>query len=154
MTSKVAHVYQFLSPSLTHPCSRREKMEAGIRYAISVPLSLMRIAHSCWPHLLTLATHGNIQTMCDLQVSPKGYVHLVKNKCKNIFIWKIEGCINGWKWSRKQEHRCSKTGDMCMHSAPSHIFGCTHVICIPCLAVFMLPRFCTLASLHPSTFNL
>ena len=22
-------------------------------------------AHSCWPHLHTLATHGNIQTMCD-----------------------------------------------------------------------------------------
>ena len=40
-----------------------------MRYAISFPLSLMRIAHSCWPHLLTLATHGNIQTICDLQVS-------------------------------------------------------------------------------------
>ena len=44
---------------LTH--SRKERMEFGIRHAISVPLSLLRTAHSCWPHLLTLATHGTMQ---------------------------------------------------------------------------------------------
>lgn len=59
-------IFFWISLSL---CSRKDKMEAGIRYAVSVPLSLMRRGDSCWPHLLTLATHGNIQTMCDLQVS-------------------------------------------------------------------------------------
>ena len=44
-------------------------MAAGMRTAVSVPLSLMRAGDECWPHLLTLAAHGNIQTMCDLRVS-------------------------------------------------------------------------------------
>ncbi|CAI8045001.1 Formimidoyltransferase-cyclodeaminase [Geodia barretti] len=48
---------------------RDEKMAAGMRTAVSVPLSLVRAGCECWPHLLTLATHGNIQTMCDLRVS-------------------------------------------------------------------------------------
>ena len=39
-----------------------------MRTAVSVPLSLMRTGDDCWPHLLTLAAHGNIQTMCDLRV--------------------------------------------------------------------------------------
>jgi glutamate formiminotransferase/formiminotetrahydrofolate cyclodeaminase len=48
---------------------RDEKMAAGMRTAVSVPLSLVRAGCECWPHLLTLATHGNIQTMCDLRVA-------------------------------------------------------------------------------------
>jgi glutamate formiminotransferase/formiminotetrahydrofolate cyclodeaminase len=48
---------------------RDEKMAAGMRTAVSVPLSLMRAGCECWPHLLTLAAHGNIQTMCDLRVA-------------------------------------------------------------------------------------
>ena len=48
--------------------SREDKMAEGMRTAVSVPLSLMRTGDDCWPHLLTLAAHGNIQTMCDLRV--------------------------------------------------------------------------------------
>ena len=55
----------------THTCShtvvRRGWSLVSDMLCISVPLSLLRTAHSCWPHLLTLATHG---TMCDLQASP------------------------------------------------------------------------------------
>ena len=47
---------------------REEKMAEGMRTAVSVPLTLMRTGDDCWPHLLTLAAHGNIQTMCDLRV--------------------------------------------------------------------------------------
>ena len=43
-------------------------MQAGLKEAVSVPLDLMKSCQTCWPHLLVLAKHGNIQTMSDLQV--------------------------------------------------------------------------------------
>ena len=46
-------------------------MAEGMKTAVSVPLSLMRAGDDCWQHLLTLASHGNIQTMSDLRVSYK-----------------------------------------------------------------------------------
>ena len=43
-------------------------MQAGLKEAIQVPFDLMKVCQECWPHLLVLAEHGNIQTMSDLQV--------------------------------------------------------------------------------------
>ena len=53
-------------PSLS---SRRKAIDAGLKKAIEVPLTVLRIAHSCWPHLETLAAHGNPTAITDLQVS-------------------------------------------------------------------------------------
>ena len=47
---------------------RHVAMQDGLKEAVNVPLNLMRTAHKCWPHLHSLAEHGNIQTMSDLQV--------------------------------------------------------------------------------------
>ena len=44
-------------------------MQIGLQKAVQVPLNLMKKAHNCWPHLLILSKHGNMQTMSDLQVS-------------------------------------------------------------------------------------
>ena len=42
-------------------------MDEGLKKAIDVPLSVMKTAHSCWPHMVTIATHGNITTVSDIQ---------------------------------------------------------------------------------------
>ena len=50
-------------------------MDSGLKKAIEVPLSLMRLAHGCWPHMMTLAEHGNITTLSDLKVTNHVYIH-------------------------------------------------------------------------------
>ena len=46
-------------------------MQSGLKKAIEVPLAVMRLANGCWPHLATLAQHGNITTISDIQVKYK-----------------------------------------------------------------------------------
>ena len=43
-------------------------MQAGLKKAIEVPLELMQVASSCWPHVATIAEHGNITAISDIQV--------------------------------------------------------------------------------------
>ena len=43
-------------------------MQAGLREAIEVPLSVIRLAAGCWPHLITLAECGNSAAISDVQV--------------------------------------------------------------------------------------
>lgn len=47
---------------------RAQAMDSGLKKAIEVPLSLMKLACGCWPHMVTLAQHGNITTLSDLKV--------------------------------------------------------------------------------------
>jgi len=49
-------------------CSRQTAMQAGLREAIEVPLGVIRLAAGCWPHLVTLAEHGNATAISDVQV--------------------------------------------------------------------------------------
>ena len=53
--------------------SRQAAMQAGLKKAIEVPLELMRVGTSCWPHMMTIAQHGNITALSDIQVT-KGKV--------------------------------------------------------------------------------
>lgn len=43
-------------------------MQDGLKKAIEVPLSVMRISHSCWDHMITIAKHGNKTALSDIQV--------------------------------------------------------------------------------------
>ena len=47
---------------------RREAMQAGLKKAIEVPLEVMKTSSGCWPHLTTIAQHGNITALSDVQV--------------------------------------------------------------------------------------
>ena len=47
---------------------RKEAMQDGLKEAIKVPLNVMRIAHGCWEHMITMATHGNSTALSDIQV--------------------------------------------------------------------------------------
>ena len=44
-------------------------MQDALKAAIEVPLSVVQVGNSCWPHLITLAQYGNISTKSDLQVT-------------------------------------------------------------------------------------
>ncbi len=43
-------------------------MDDGLKAAIDVPLSLLHTAYQCWPHMATLAVHGNLSAISDVQV--------------------------------------------------------------------------------------
>ena len=43
-------------------------MQEALKHAVDVPLQVIRISNTCWPHLVTMAHHGNINTKSDLQV--------------------------------------------------------------------------------------
>jgi len=44
-------------------------MDLGLKKAADVPVSIIRIANQCWPHLVNLAEHGSIACKSDLQVT-------------------------------------------------------------------------------------
>ena len=44
-------------------------MDLGLKKAVDVPMSIIRTANQCWPHLISLAEHGNISCKSDLQVT-------------------------------------------------------------------------------------
>ena len=48
--------------------SRSEAINKGVKVAIGVPMELLVIGRQCWPHLITLANHGNQNALSDLQV--------------------------------------------------------------------------------------
>ena len=50
---------------------RHAAMQAGLRDAVVVPLSAMRIVDGCWEALEALATHGNFASRSDLEVGAR-----------------------------------------------------------------------------------
>jgi len=57
---------------------RNQAMDLGLKKAVDVPMSIIRTANQCWPHLISLAEHGNISCKSDLQVcSPTSHCKLV-----------------------------------------------------------------------------
>jgi glutamate formiminotransferase/formiminotetrahydrofolate cyclodeaminase len=51
--------------------ARTTAMQAGLRRAIEVPLSVMRVADRCWEPMIELAAHGNPASRSDLDVGAK-----------------------------------------------------------------------------------
>ena len=75
--------------SLPLPPSRQKAVDSGLKKAIEVPLTIIRIAHDCWPHLETLAEHGNIAAITDLQVRFEGQSEiLVRFVCSHLKLYK------------------------------------------------------------------
>ena len=63
--------------------SRQQAMDRGMKKAIEVPLGLLNLARGCWPHMETLAHHGNITAISDLQVGHT-YLHGVASLAKGL----------------------------------------------------------------------
>lgn len=65
---------------------RNEKMQEGMKKAIEVPLTVMRISDSCWEHVLELARYGNTASASDLEVGAKCLETGIWGAFKNVKI--------------------------------------------------------------------
>ncbi len=65
---------------------RKEKMLEGLKKAVNVPLSVMRISDSCWEWMIHMAKHGNISSKSDLEVGAKSLETGIWGAFKNIEI--------------------------------------------------------------------
>lgn len=65
---------------------RDEKMQAGLKKAVDVPLSVMRLADSCWDSMIEMASHGNIASKSDLEVGAKSLETGIWGAFKNVQI--------------------------------------------------------------------
>lgn len=65
---------------------RSEKMQEGLKKAIYVPLSVMRISDSCWEWMILMAKDGNISSASDLEVGAKSLETGIWGAYKNVEI--------------------------------------------------------------------
>ncbi|RPI14324.1 MAG: glutamate formimidoyltransferase [Ignavibacteriae bacterium] len=65
---------------------RIEKMQEGLKKAVNVPLSVMRIADSGWEWMLQMAKYGNISSSSDLAVGAKSLETGIWGAFKNVEI--------------------------------------------------------------------
>ena len=65
---------------------REEKMQDGLKKAIDVPLSVMRISDSCWQWMFEMAKDGNIASSSDLAVGAKALETGIWGAFKNVEI--------------------------------------------------------------------
>ena len=65
---------------------RNEKMQEGLKKAITIPLSVMRISDSCWEHMIEMAKYGNIASKSDLEVGAKSLETGIWGAFKNVEI--------------------------------------------------------------------
>ncbi len=65
---------------------RNEKMQEGLKKAITVPLNVMKTADKCWNYLMDVAKHGNIASKSDLEVGAKCIETGIWGAMKNVEI--------------------------------------------------------------------
>jgi glutamate formiminotransferase/formiminotetrahydrofolate cyclodeaminase len=65
---------------------RNEKIQEGLKKAVNVPLSVMRIGDSCWKSMLEMAKHGNVSSSSDLAVGAKCLEAGIWGAYKNVEI--------------------------------------------------------------------
>lgn len=57
--------------SAERSAAREQAMQASLRRAIEVPLSVMRAADACWAPMIEMARHGNAASKSDLEVGAR-----------------------------------------------------------------------------------
>ncbi|MCY7363397.1 MAG: glutamate formimidoyltransferase [Ignavibacteria bacterium] len=65
---------------------RKDKMQEGLKKAITVPMSVMRISDSCWEAMIEMAKLGNIASKSDLEVGAKSLETGIWGAFKNVEI--------------------------------------------------------------------
>lgn len=65
---------------------RHNKMQEGLKKAVNVPMSVMRISDSCWEWMVKMAEHGNISSKSDLEVGAKSLETGIWGAHKNVII--------------------------------------------------------------------
>jgi len=65
---------------------RKDKMQEGLKKAITVPMSVMRISDTCWEAMIEMAKLGNIASKSDLEVGAKSLETGIWGAFKNVEI--------------------------------------------------------------------
>jgi glutamate formiminotransferase/formiminotetrahydrofolate cyclodeaminase len=65
---------------------RREAVQAGLRQAVEVPLTVLRLGDGCWDAMVEMARHGNIASRSDLEVGAKALEAGVWGAYRNVEI--------------------------------------------------------------------
>jgi glutamate formiminotransferase/formiminotetrahydrofolate cyclodeaminase len=65
---------------------REEKMQEGIKKAIDVPLTVMRVADECWKWMIEMAKVGNMSSRSDLEVGAKNLESGIWGAHRNVLI--------------------------------------------------------------------
>lgn len=66
--------------------ARAAAMQNGLKKAIDVPLTAMRIADRCWESMLEMARHGNIASKSDLEVGARALETGIWGAWRNVLI--------------------------------------------------------------------
>ena len=66
--------------------TRAAAMQEGLKKAVNVPLSTMRIADGCWNAMMDMAEHGNINSRSDLEVGAKALETGIWGAYRNVLI--------------------------------------------------------------------
>ena len=61
-------------------------MQEGLKQAIEVPLTTMRLGDRCWDAMVEMAQHGNVASRSDLEVGAKALETGIWGACKNVQI--------------------------------------------------------------------
>jgi glutamate formiminotransferase / formiminotetrahydrofolate cyclodeaminase len=65
---------------------RAEAMEAGLKKAIEIPLTVLRVGDACWEPMVEMARHGNIASRSDLEVGAKALEAGLWGASRNVLI--------------------------------------------------------------------
>ena len=65
---------------------RRAAMEAGLKKAVEVPLTVLRLGDGCWEAMVEMARHGSIASRSDLEVGAKALEAGLWGAYRNVLI--------------------------------------------------------------------
>ena len=65
---------------------RHNKMQEGLKKAVNVPLSVMRIGDSCWEWMEQMSKYGNMSSRSDLEVGAKNLETGIWGAHRNVLI--------------------------------------------------------------------
>lgn len=65
---------------------RKQKMQEGLKKAVNVPLTVMRISDACWDTMIQIAKSGNMSSRSDLEVGAKSLQTGIWGASKNVEI--------------------------------------------------------------------
>lgn len=83
--------------------ARKEKMQAGLKTAIDVPLHTMRLGDKAWDALITTAKHGNPASKSDVQVGARALETGIWGAYQNVLINMIDIQDEGFKTETLKE---------------------------------------------------
>jgi len=96
---------------------KHEKMQQGLKKAIDVPLTTMKLADAAWDAMIQIAQYGNIASKSDVEVGAKAMETGIWGAYKNVMINMTDITDKGFKkdivqqaedMKKRAENQCKK----------------------------------------------